>query len=342
MVSPLVSVLIDTYNHERYIGQAIESVLEQDFSSSDMEIIVVDDGSTDKTPDIVRKFAPRVRLLRKKNGGQASAFNAAYPELHGRIISILDGDDWFAPGKLTAVVNELESHPEAAAVGHGYYQVREAAGAMCACVPEGPRFLHLSTPEAARDALEGWRFLVVGALTVRREVMDRVIPIPQELTFCADAPIAMASMAAGARVMEPALSYYRHHSQNLHAIDPNDAARLRRKREMEERMFQVLEALLIRLGVSVDSVNALLYPPWSEAIRFNLREHGGSRFKAFRTEMRCFQTEYADPSVGYRFFKYFVVGTGALLLPPRWFYRARDLYARRGLRRFRERLCKER
>ncbi|MGH7836756.1 MAG: glycosyltransferase family 2 protein, partial [Candidatus Binataceae bacterium] len=80
MGQPIISVVVDTYNQERYIEQAIVSVLEQDFPAADMEILVVDDGSTDRTPEIVHKFAPRVRLLRKKNGGQASAFNAAIPE----------------------------------------------------------------------------------------------------------------------------------------------------------------------------------------------------------------------------------------------------------------------
>src|ERR1039458_8786747 len=101
MTNPILSVLIDTFNHERYIEQAILSVLEQDFPSADSEIVVVDDGSTDHTPEIVRKFAPRVRLLSKKNGGQASAFNVAIPKLRGQVVAFLDGDDWFAQGKLT-------------------------------------------------------------------------------------------------------------------------------------------------------------------------------------------------------------------------------------------------
>src|SRR5579872_1539672 len=60
MVEPLVSAVIDTYNQERFIEQAIGSVLEQGFSAAEMEVIVVDDGSTDRTPEIVRKFEPRV------------------------------------------------------------------------------------------------------------------------------------------------------------------------------------------------------------------------------------------------------------------------------------------
>src|SRR5260370_35057102 len=74
-----VSVLIDTYNHERFIEQAIVSALEQDFPAAEREIIVVDDGSTDRTPEIVKKFEPRGRLLRKQTGGRASDFDAGSP-----------------------------------------------------------------------------------------------------------------------------------------------------------------------------------------------------------------------------------------------------------------------
>ena len=151
MKTPRLSVLIDTYNHERYIEQAVVSAIEQDFPAADYEILVVDDGSTDRTPEIVRKFAPRVRLLTKKNGGQASAFNAAFPELRGDIVAFLDGDDWFAPGKLTAVMNALEEHPEAASVGHGHYEVHEETNEVKVHGLQEAEFFHLATREAARE-----------------------------------------------------------------------------------------------------------------------------------------------------------------------------------------------
>ena len=66
MAKPIVSVLIDTCNHERFI----EKVLEQDFPAGEREVVVVDDGSSDRTPEVVGKFGPQVRLLRKENGGQ--------------------------------------------------------------------------------------------------------------------------------------------------------------------------------------------------------------------------------------------------------------------------------
>src|SRR5271157_3887389 len=107
MAKPFVSVLIDTYNHERFIEKAIVSVLEQDFPAAEREILVVDDGSIDRTPEIVRKFEPHVRLLREENGGQASAFNSGRPECKGEIVAFSDGDDWWAPKKLTSVVQAM-------------------------------------------------------------------------------------------------------------------------------------------------------------------------------------------------------------------------------------------
>ncbi len=74
--------MIDTYNHERFIEQAILSVLEQDSPGADREILVVDDGSPHHTPEIAAKFGPQVRLILEANGGRASAFTAGIPECH--------------------------------------------------------------------------------------------------------------------------------------------------------------------------------------------------------------------------------------------------------------------
>src|SRR5437899_11785569 len=117
MNKPLVSALIDTYNHERFIEKAITSVLDQGLPLSELEIMVVDDGSTDRTPSIIRKFAPQVKYLRKRNGGQASALNAALREVQGQVLAFLDGDDWWARGKLRSVLEAFDRNPGVGVVG---------------------------------------------------------------------------------------------------------------------------------------------------------------------------------------------------------------------------------
>jgi hypothetical protein len=266
-MKPLISVLVDTYNHERYIEQALVSAIEQDFPADDYEIVVVDDGSTDVTPEIVRKFAPRVRLLRKENGGQASAFNTAVPELRGEIIAFLDGDDWFAPAKLSAVMSEFEKNPEAGGVAHGFYEFHEDTKETKICAPKSRNFLDLSTPAAAREALSWWQFLIVGSLTVRRSVLQQVLPISEKLVFCADGPIAWAAIAAGVAVFEEPLCYYRHHAANLHALEGEDAARRGRKSEMDALMLEEMEKLLLRLKVNQEAL-LILHSQWMDAYRY--------------------------------------------------------------------------
>ena len=84
MTLPLASVLIDTCNHSAFIKDAIVSVLDQDIGRRDIEVIVVDDGSADETPSVVEQFSSDVQLVRKPNGGQASAFNVGLPLTSGR------------------------------------------------------------------------------------------------------------------------------------------------------------------------------------------------------------------------------------------------------------------
>src|ERR1700730_5903802 len=230
-MKPLITALVDTYNHERYIEQALVSVVEQGLSTAELEILVVDDGSTDNTSSIIQKFVPRVKHLRKKNGGQASAFNAGFSEARGQSVALLDGDDWWARGKLSAVLEALEREPEVSAVSHAYYQYYEKSDELKIYGPSERTLLTLSTPETARLARRDWGFLQTSALTVRRALLERIMPIPEVLVFNADSPIATSSMAMGARVLPQALSYYRFHGQNLYAIDPRDNAKLHRKYE---------------------------------------------------------------------------------------------------------------
>ncbi|MBB3134281.1 glycosyltransferase involved in cell wall biosynthesis [Rhizobium pisi] len=96
-----LSVLINNFNYARYLGQCIDSVLSQDYP--DFEIVVVDDGSTDDSRQIITAYGDRIVSVLKENGGQASSFNAGFAAASGDILFLLDADDAFLPGKLTRI-----------------------------------------------------------------------------------------------------------------------------------------------------------------------------------------------------------------------------------------------
>jgi glycosyltransferase involved in cell wall biosynthesis len=99
---PLVSVLIPTYNCAQFIKEAIESVLIQEYDN--LEIIVVDDGSTDNTREIVERFGMSIKYFYQNNSGISSARNACLEHVSGEYIAWLDADDYWLPGKLKAQI----------------------------------------------------------------------------------------------------------------------------------------------------------------------------------------------------------------------------------------------
>jgi glycosyltransferase involved in cell wall biosynthesis len=339
-MKPLITALVDTYNHERYIEQALVSILEQGLSPTELEIVVVDDGSTDQTPSIIQKFVPRVKHVRKKNGGQASAFNAGFAEARGEIVAFLDGDDWWAKEKLLTVADALERYPAVAAVGHGHYEFHEETNETRLRVPQRRTLVSMADREATRMAALERRFLLPSALTVRRKVLEWIMPIPEEMLFIADVPLQAAALVMGTLILERPLFYYRYHGQNLYSIDPNDDAKLCRKYQMTELVCERVYRRLVELGVPEESVSEFLDGVWVEAKRFRLSRFGGSRLEALRTEMQAFCAAFPNPSIGYRLFRYFIMGAAVLLLPARSFYKLRNCYAEKDLGRYRERLFK--
>ncbi len=121
MIPAVVSIMMPAYNAERYIGQAIESVLAQTFQK--WELIIVDDGSTDHTSEIIAHYSDdRVKTYHQDNGGEASARNAALEQVSGKYLAFLDADDLYLPEHLNLAVAYLESHPDMDGVySDGYY-----------------------------------------------------------------------------------------------------------------------------------------------------------------------------------------------------------------------------
>ncbi len=127
MNTPLVSVVIPAYNHGRYILEAVHSVLRQ--SLSDLELIVVDDGSTDDTLDRLRTIRdPRVQVVAQRNQGAHSALNRGLGLARGTYLAILNSDDRYTPDRLERLVSVLEHDPEIG-LAASYIRVIDAHGA---------------------------------------------------------------------------------------------------------------------------------------------------------------------------------------------------------------------
>ena len=109
-MNPLVSVVIPAYNAARYLAEAIDSALGQTFA--DTEILVIDDGSTDSTPELLHAYARRVRCFRQENRGVYAARNRGVELARGKYVAFLDADDQWLPDKLAKQVEVLDTQPE--------------------------------------------------------------------------------------------------------------------------------------------------------------------------------------------------------------------------------------
>ncbi len=186
--APLVSVIMPAYNTAAWIAESIDSVLNQDYPAK--ELLVIDDGSTDGTLEILRAYGDRIRLITQRNQGSAVARNAGLDAAHGEFIAFLDSDDVWLPGKLSAQVRYLQAHPE---LGMIYSRWRawkpDAQGRY-------PTAVELGVSDEAADTLpgtvpqgSGWLYnrLLFGSLLhtittmARRELVERVGHFDPEL-----------------------------------------------------------------------------------------------------------------------------------------------------------------
>ena len=110
MNPPQISVIIPVFNVEKFLPQCLDSVTEQNFA--DIEIICIDDGSTDKSPEILSRYAdrdPRIRIISRTNGGLSAARNAGLKIARGKYIFFIDSDDWIEPNTLEKLFATAES-----------------------------------------------------------------------------------------------------------------------------------------------------------------------------------------------------------------------------------------
>jgi glycosyltransferase involved in cell wall biosynthesis len=334
---PYISVLIDTYNHERFIEQAIVSVLEQGLGEDEREILVVDDGSTDRTPEMVRKFEPRVRLIRKANGGQASAFNAGIPECAGQIVAFLDGDDWWAPGKLGAVADALAEEAAVGIVGHGIVTVERDGRERVESLLEGFRF-QANGMEGARLFRRRGAFLGTSRMTIRTNLLRRIGAVPEAIEIQADEYLfTLAAVLEGVRILPNPLTYYRLHEANGFQVSSYDLERLRRKQKSLATLATSLTRQLEGLGIAAEVRRTVVELTQASADQLRLMIDGGWPWETVKTEWKIYGILHPDARLSHRAFKLLIL-LAALGTTPRGFYRVQRALAQSGVyRRARQR-----
>ena len=283
MSAPLVTVLIDTYNYGQYIEEAIESALAQEFPREQQEILVVDDGSTDDTPERLKKYGDAIRYLRKPNGGQASAFNFGFAEARGEILATLDADDVWLPDKLRRVCETFEKNPQAGMVYHRTHWWR--AGEELA---DDSYFVEVSgsVPDS-RVSLLRYPMIGTSCLAFRRTTLKLLLPVPNSLRSQADAYLtALIIFVAPVAALPELLAKYRLHGANLFQAKEGEAGRGRIEHRMAMRAVLLAEirAWLERNGHDLASPDLQAYlKQWTKAQEQDGFElHKPSRWKYFR------------------------------------------------------------
>lgn len=211
----LVSVILDNYNYARFLPQAIGSVLLQTYSN--FELIIVDDGSTDGSKDIIEQYAARddrIKPIYKSNAGQASAFNAGFAHCNGDIICFLDSDDYFVSNKLEEIVNVHNSGYDYVFTDH---QAVDEVGVK-------------KSDTIKRYKCDGHNLFLVyylskypgnvtSTISLSRKLADQIFPMPYENEWriqADDCIVFQAAMMSRSYFLAKKITCYRVHDSNGH------------------------------------------------------------------------------------------------------------------------------
>ena len=274
MTPLLTSIIINNYNYEHFLREAIESALDQTYPHT--EVVMVDDGSTDGSRGIIAGYSDRIIPVLKENGGQASAFNAGFLASRGEVICFLDADDTLLSTAVENVVdlflaaeagqgNVVKVHwPLWEVDGHGnrtgQTQPREVLqeGDLRELVARRGPGNYISPPTTGN----AWH----------RRFLERVLPVPEmDFRICADMYLFELAPLYGAikRIATPQ-ACYRRHGQNAYASYAFDE-KLKRDLWNYDRCCEALNKHCLNLGIDVDP-DAWKRDSWLGRIHLSMRE----------------------------------------------------------------------
>lgn len=216
-MTPPVTVLLDNYNYARFLPEALESALAQTWRGA--QVVVVDDGSTDESREVLERYRGRVEVILKENGGQGSAFNAGFAAARGDWIFLLDADDRWEPDRVARVMARLTGLEDVALVRNRLRVERSGRPA-----PLLGRHVPPIRRAALRERIPPRRLLVdrpyapSSALALSRRHLAQVGPIPEaDFRISADAYLYTFLPQVGRTLELPdVLGTYRVHGANLY------------------------------------------------------------------------------------------------------------------------------
>jgi glycosyltransferase involved in cell wall biosynthesis len=194
-MKPTVSVILPVYNGARYLAEAVASVASQ--NDPHLELIIVDDGSTDETPELIRSFGSRVRAIRQDNAGPGAARNHGLRHATGEFIRFIDADDLWPEGSLALLLRHMEARP-----GDGF-----AAGKL-------QRFRQ--KPDGGYEFEPSLFLFVFGCGLFRRQVFETAGPINETLRLGEDIDWFLKARECGIphAVLDDVTVFYRRHAHN--------------------------------------------------------------------------------------------------------------------------------
>ncbi|MEO0406181.1 MAG: glycosyltransferase [Cyanobacteria bacterium P01_A01_bin.135] len=181
---PLVSILINNYNYGKFVGDAISSALNQTYPN--IEVVVVDDGSTDCSRKIIEQYGDRIVTVFKDNGGQPSAFNAGFANSTGDIICFLDSDDVFETHKIAEIVNVFEKNIDIGYCFHAYYDVEHASRKILGRNPVEQETRLIDFREQIRRGKNPTFAPSTSSLCFSRQLLTKILPMSEEISFSFD------------------------------------------------------------------------------------------------------------------------------------------------------------
>jgi glycosyltransferase involved in cell wall biosynthesis len=245
----LLSIIVNNYNYSQFLREAIDSALNQTYLN--IEVIVVDDGSTDNSREIIASYEHRIIPVLKENGGQASAFNAGFAVSRGEIVIFLDADDYLFSHTAEQVVAAW--NPGVAKVQYRL-QVIDALRTPLGFQPPCDR--PLESGEVWRILLKKGRYgsPVTSGNGFSRAVLAQILPVPEtEFRISADGYLATLVPFYGQVVsIEQALGAYRLHGSNLWAVTNGlEVEKLRKSVQHDLQKYELIRCKASELEYTV-------------------------------------------------------------------------------------------